>query len=186
MKYSIATLDDIDSILELHQKYHIDSIKKEDLVDGFVTTNFTKDELTSLIEDEKGIFIAKENNIVKAYVMSASWEFWSRWDMFSYMIKELDKVIYKGVKLSVNNSYQYGPICIDKSLRGGDVLFNIFEFAREHMAKRYPILVTFINKVNKRSFNAHKKLGLEVVNEFMYNNNSYYELCFNTFKRVKL
>jgi len=177
MIYKIADICEIDEVLKLHRKYQIDTIKEEDKVDGFVTTNFTKDELKDLITKEKGLFIAKEKKMVKAYVMAASWDFWSKWDMFAFMIKDLDTIVYNGVKLNVNNSYQYGPICIDKSVRGSEVLPNIFNFAKEHMAKRYDILVTFINKINPRSFNAHKKLGLDVVKEFKYNNNDYWELC---------
>jgi hypothetical protein len=64
------------------------------------------------------------------------------------------------------------------------VLYKIFDFAREHMAKRYPILVTFVNKINPRSFRAHKKLGLEVLCEFEYNNNNYYEMVYDTSKKV--
>ena len=186
MIYKQATINDIDKVLKLHRKYQIESIKEEDKKDGFVTTNFTADELKALIEQENGLFIAEENGVVKAYVMAASWQFWSKWDMFAFMIQDLENLLYKGVKLTVENSYQYGPICIDKSVRGSDVLPNIFNFAREVMAKRYPILVTFINQINPRSYYAHKKLGLEVVKEFNYNNNRYWELCYNTAKEVKI
>lgn len=61
----------------------------------------------------------------------------------------------------------------------------IFDFARENRPKRYPILVTFINKINPRSFQAHtKKLGLEVIQEFSYNNNNYWELVYDTTKKI--
>ena len=54
------------------------------------------------------------------------------------------------------------------------------------MAKRFPILVTFINKINPRSYAAHtKKLGLTVIQEFEYNNNHYYELVYDTSKPLK-
>jgi len=107
--------------------------------------------------------------------------------MFAFMIKDLENIEYMGQKLSVDNSYQYGPICIDKSVRGGEVLLKIFDFAREHMAKRYPILVTFVNQINPRSYQAHtRKLGLDVVKEFEYNNNRYWELCYDTSKKIKL
>jgi hypothetical protein len=105
--------------------------------------------------------------------------------MFAYMIEHLGELEYLGEKLSTQNSYQYGPICIDKSARGSGVLELIFEFTRENMAKRYPILVTFINKINLRSFQAHtKKLGLEVIQEFSYNNNNYWELVYDTTKKI--
>jgi len=183
MEYKIATANDIDATLALHQKYQIDTIKEEDKKDGFVTTAFSKEELEALISKERGLFIAKEGTQVKAYVMSASWEFWSKWDMFAFMMQHLENLSYKGVQLSVSNSYQYGPIAIDKSVRGTKVLHNIFHFALKEMAKRYPFLVTFINKKNPRSFNAHtKKLALEVIDEFKYNGNEYYELAYETKK----
>ena len=186
MKFKIAQLDDIDSILELHFRYQVDSIEQEDKKDGFVTTAFTREQLTNLITKEQGLFIAIEDNKVIAYAMSASWEFWSIWPMFVQMIKDLDDLEYLGKKLSVENSYQYGPVCIDKQFRGSGLLEKFFDFAREHMSKRYPILVTFINKINPRSIAAHtKKLGLTVIKEFEFNNNSYYELVYDTSKPIK-
>jgi len=86
MEYKVASIDDIDATLKLHAKYQIDSIKEEDKKDGFVTTAFSKEELTQLIEREQGLFIAKEDDEVLAYVMSASWQFWSRWEMFAYIV----------------------------------------------------------------------------------------------------
>jgi len=177
MQYKIATLDDIEATLKLHAKYQIDTIAPEDKKDGFVTTPFTREELTQLIEQEQGLFIAKEGDEVLAYVMSASWDFWSKWPMFAHMIKELPKLEYKRMKLSTKNSYQYGPICIDKRVRGSEVLPNIFNFALKEMAKRYSILVTFVNQINPRSFEAHhRKLGFDVICEFEYNGNNYWEM----------
>ena len=121
IEYKIATVEDIDATLKLHAKYQLDTIKEEDKKDGFVTTAFTKEELTQLIEQEQGLFIAKEDDEVLAYVMAASWQFWSKWAMFQYMIKELPNLEYLGQTLSVDNSYQYGPICIDKSVRSTEV-----------------------------------------------------------------
>jgi len=177
MEYKIATVEDIDATLKLHAKYQLDTIKEEDKKDGFVTTAFTKEELTQLIEQEQGLFIAKEGDEVLAYVMAASWQFWSKWAMFQYMIKGLPKLEYMGETLTVDNSYQYGPICIDKSVRSTEVLKEIFNFSLGHMSKRYPILVTFVNQINPRSYQAHKrKLGLDVIQEFEFNGNRYWEL----------
>ena len=183
MQYRVAKVGDIESVLKLHSKYQVDTIKEEDKKDGFVTTAFTAEQLTELIEQESGLFIAVEGDNVLAYVMAASWQFWSRWPMFAHMIKDLSNLTYLGQTLSVENSYQYGPICIDKSVRGSSVLKEIFDFSREEMSKRYPILVTFVNKINPRSYQAHKrKLGLEVIQEFEYNNNHYYEMVYDTSK----
>ena len=186
MQYKIAEISDIQDVLELHYRYQVDSILEEDKKDGFVTTPFTREQLTALITDENGLFIGVQDGKVVAYVMAASWQFWSVWPMFAHMIKDLPNLQYLGQTLSTDNSYQYGPVCIDKSVRGSGVLEGIFEFAREEMSRRYPILVTFINKINPRSYHAHtRKLGLEVIQEFEFNNNHYYELVYDTAKKVQ-
>ena len=166
-----------DDVLKLHYKYQIDSIAEEDKADGFVTTPFTKEQMVDLINKENGLFIAKIDGVVMAYAMAASWGFWSIWPMFAFMIKDLPNLAYQGQKLSTENSYQYGPICIDKSVRGTGVLEKLFEFAKNKMSERYPILVTFVNITNERSYQAHKrKLGLDVIKEFEFNGNNYYEM----------
>ena len=185
MQLKIAQLEDIDNILNLHAKYQLATIKEEDKKDGFVTTGFSYEELKDIIEQERGIFIAVEDDIVLGYVMSASWQFWSKWPMFVHMIKDLPKLNYLGQTLSMDNSYQYGPVCIDKSVRGSGLLEKLFDFALESMSLRYEILVTFVNVINERSYLAHKrKLGLDVIQEFEFNNNRYYEMVYDTSKRV--
>ena len=186
MNFKIANVQDIEKVLKLHFRYQVDSIKEEDKKDGFVTTAFTKEQLADLITQEQGLFIALDDyDEVIAYVMSASWQYWSRWPMIAFMVEDLPNLEFLDQKLSIDNSYQYGPICIDKKYRGTGVLERIFDFARENMAKKYPILVTFINKINTRSFEAHRrKLKLEVIQEFSYNNNNYYELVYDTSKSL--
>ncbi|MFK2823215.1 GNAT family N-acetyltransferase [Arcobacter sp. YIC-80] len=186
MNLKVAQKEDVASILKLHNKYQIDSIDEKDKKDGFVTTAFSKEQLEDIINKEKGIFIAtNDNNEVIAYVMSASWQYWSKWPMFAFMIEDLPNLSYKGERITVDNSYQYGPVCVDKSVRGSGVLEKLFDFALDYMSKRYDILVTFVNKINPRSYEAHKrKLGLEVIQEFQYNNNEYYEFVYDTSKRV--
>ena len=42
-------------------------------------------------------------------------------------------------------------------------------------------VITFINKNNPRSFEAHtRKLNMEIINEFQFNDNEYYELALET------
>jgi Leu/Phe-tRNA-protein transferase len=181
MQFKIAELSDIDATLKLHMKYQVDHITEEDKADGFVTTAFSNEEMKQLITQEKGLFIAKNEEVVLGYVMAASWAFWSKWEMFQFMIEDLPNLNYLGRQLSTENSYQYGPVCIDKSVRGSGILECLFDLAREEMAKRYPILVTFVNKKNPRSYQAHKrKLGLTILKEFQYNNNEYYEFVYDT------
>lgn len=181
MQLKVAKLSDIDGILALHTKYQVNSIKEEHKKDGFVTTAFTKEQLAELIQKESGLFIATLDGAVVAYVMAASWHFWSTHPVQAYMIDQLQNYEFNGETLTTENSYQYGPVCVDMSARGSGVLEKIFAFALDSMSKRYPILVTFINKINPRSFSAHtQKLGLSVLSEFQFNDNCYYWLACST------
>lgn len=186
MKYRNATLEDIPAISELQQRYHVSTISEEDKADGFVTTLFTEEQFKELIQIENGLAIACDGDRVIAYAMAASWKYWSAWPLFQHMINDLPDTKYLGQILSTENSYQYGPVCIHKDYRGSEVLLNLFEFSRIQMNKRYPILITFINQINPRSYNAHtKKLGLDVIKTFQFNNNQYYELGYDTWKKTK-
>ncbi|MBQ4833145.1 GNAT family acetyltransferase [Pseudoalteromonas sp. MMG010] len=176
-----ATIEHIDEILTLHYRYQVDSINEEDKADGFITTAFTKTHLSNLIEHESGLFIAVLDNKIVAYAMAASWQFWSQWPMFQFMIENLHDSQLEGLEMNVANSYQYGPVCVDKSVRGHGVFEQVFNYSLEQMSKRYPILVTFINKINPRSYQAHtKKTPLVVIKEFEFNNNQYYKLACKT------
>jgi hypothetical protein len=181
MQIRLATLNDIPAVLTLHQRYHLSSISTDDLAHGFVTTAFTTTQLQHLIEEENGLVIACGGDAVVGYTMAASWDYWSQWPIFVHMIAGLPHVNFHGQPLTVENSYQYGPVCIDRDYRGSGLLAQMFEYSRRQMAPRYPYLVTFINKKNPRSFAAHtRKIGLEVIAEFQFNDNEFYELAYST------
>lgn len=89
MEFQLAKIEDIEGVLQLHKKYQIDTILEEDKKDGFVTTSFSIEQLTRLITEENGLSIAKDNGQIVAYAMAASWQFWSTWPIFTYMISHL-------------------------------------------------------------------------------------------------
>ena len=181
LEYRNATVKDIPAVAELQQKYHVLTISEVDRPDGFVTTLFTEEQFTELIEKENGLAIACDGDKVVGYAMAASWEYWSAWPLFQHMIKDLPNTEYMGQVLTMENSYQYGPIAVHADYRNTDVFPNLFEFSKTQMSKRYPILITFINQANPRSYGAHvKKLGLDIIKSFQFNNNDYYELGFDT------
>ena len=185
MQFRNAKIDDIAQIEELQKKYHVSYISEEDKKSGFVTTLFTREQLAELIEKEDGISLTCDGEKVVAYAMAGSWEFWSKWPLFQYMIADLENVTYMGQQLTTRNSYQYGPVCIDMAYRGQGVLENLFAHSARQMGRRYPILITFINHLNPRSYTAHtKKVGLDVIKNFSFNGNNYYELGYDTSKAV--
>ena len=186
MLYRNATIADIPQIESLQKRYHVSFISEEEKKNGFVTTLFTPEQLTELIEQEDGISLACDGDKVVAYAMAGSWQFWIKWPLFQFMIADLPNTQYLGRTLTTENSYQYGPVCIDMAYRGQGVLQELFAHSARQMGKRYPILITFINHVNPRSYKAHtEKVGLEVIKNFSFNGNNYYELGYDTARALQ-
>ena len=182
-----ATNKDLDDVLTLHSKYHVGTIRNEDRNDGFVTTLFTRNQLQELIDTEQGLFLLLAGQTIIGYAMSGSWNYWKAWPMFQHMIDGLHSRHFLGRTLNISNSYQYGPICIEKEYRGSGALEILFDFARERMSSRFPVLITFVNKSNPRSVAAHiRKLGLETILEFDYNGNTYLEMAYDTSRETGL
>lgn len=186
MNYTTATKEDLNQVERLQQKYHVSTISEEDKKDGFVTTLFTREQFEDLIEKENGLIIAKDKDKIVAYAMNASWDYWKQWPLFEYMIKDLPNTVFKDMSLNTENSFQYGPVCIDKEYRGQGIIENIFEYSRKQFKDRYPIMLTFINKINPRSLYTHtEKIGMEIIKTFVFNDNNYYELAYDMNKKTK-
>ncbi len=174
-----ATNYDIEGVLELQSKYLISNLTDIEKKEGFVTTPFTVLQIKDIIQ-EQGLLIAVQDNKIVAYVYAGSWTYFSQWAIFPFMTNRFKNLTFKETIISTTNSFQYGPICIDKEFRGTSLLKDIFEFMRIKFQDKYPISITFINKINERSTKAHlDKLKWTVIDNFEFNNNNFLMLAFD-------
>ena len=179
-----ATLHDIEKVVILQDKYLLANTPENERQNGFVTTPFTVPQLEEVIGLD-GLFVADDQGDIVAYAFAASWEYFSQWAIFPFMVNRFPDIKYCNFEINEQNSFQYGPVCIDMAYRGSGLFPRLFEVMRLAMNARYPIGVTFINKINQRSYEAHtKKLKMEVVDEFTFNNNNFYGLAFRTDESV--
>lgn len=184
MIFRNATITDINGVIELQGKNLLANIPENERVNGFVTTPFTVSQIESIVALD-GLFVAEKDAKIIAYAFAGSWDYFSQWAIFPFMVNRLAQLNFRTEIMTTENSFQYGPICIEKNHRGSGVLQKLFEAMRLGMSKRYPIGVTFINQINKRSFAAHaKKLKMDVIDEFEFNGNKYYGLAFLTSESV--
>ncbi|MCH3949687.1 MAG: hypothetical protein LKE33_01940 [Acidaminococcus sp.] len=174
MEILTADLSHKAGIRALLRANHISTIAEEDKKDGFVTTQLTEEQLEALITREKGITIAVDQGQVVAFAMAAPWSFWKAWPMFLVMLDKLEQSSFDGRKLTEENTYQYGPICVAKAYRGKGVFEKVFYASLASMADRFPVMTTFINKINHRSYAAHVRKGhMTEVGTFDFNGNHY-------------
>lgn len=180
VKTRIGNNQDIEGVLSLQDKYLYSKLTETERKSGFVTTPFTVNQIEEIIK-QNGIFIAEnEENKLIAYAFAGSWKYFEQWEIFNFMVARFPDLAFNGNEITTENSFQYGPICIDENYRGSGLLNQVFEEMRIEFFKKYPISVTFINKVNVISTAAHtKKLGWEIIDEFEFNNKTYIGLAFD-------
>jgi hypothetical protein len=179
IQFEVARNSDIQGVLALQDLYLVSNMTEEEKTSGFVTTPFTVEQIQEVIRQE-GLFIAKDDNKIIGYIFAAGWDYFSQWAIFKYMIPMLPELSFKNFKLTDTNTFQYGPICIDKKYRGKGLINPFFNFMRIHIMKRFPVGVTFINKTNIPSQKAHlEKLKWAVIGDFQFNNNNYFILAYD-------
>jgi hypothetical protein len=179
IQLEVAKINDIDGIAALQELYLVSNLSEEEKESGFVTTRFTREQLTEIIGQE-GLFIAKDDNNIIAYIFGGSWNFFNQWPIFSHMTSLFPNLTFVDFDITTTNSFQYGPICIAKEYRGMGLIKLFFEFMRIHMVKKYPLSLTFINKTNIPSTKAHtEKLKWSIISDFQFNNNSYFILAYD-------
>ena len=175
-----AIESDFQSILDLQARNLYANLAVAELPGGFVTTPFSSD-LLRLLLVQNGVFIAENQGQLVGYLLAGDWDFFAQWAIFKVMIDRLPLLSFQQQEITVKNSFQYGPVCLDRSSRGSQVLPQLFELMRSNFAPKFPIGVTFINKINQRSFAAHtRKLNLDIIDEFEFNGNLFYTLAFLT------
>ena len=181
-----AKIEDMEGVKALLKKYHRDTISENDRPDGFVTTAITDEQLTELIEKENGVMIIAdpdggESDRVLGFCFAAPWEFWSAWPLFRHMMDIIPEYEFEGKKLVLGDTYQYGPMCVDRSIRGTGSFEKLFFASLNDFRDRFPIMLTFVNSINGRSENAHNnKAHMETIGTFDFNDNHYLLMAIRT------
>lgn len=186
-----AEIKDIDGIKSLLRKYHRDTISDEDRSDGFVTTAITDEQLTELIEKENGVMIIVDSSAgrdeVLGFCFAAPWEFWSAWPLFRHMMDIIPDYEFEGERIRLEDTYQYGPMCVDKKIRGTGAFEDLFFASLRDFSDRFPLMITFVNSINGRSENAHNnKAGMETIGTFDFNDNHYLLMAIRTDKNKEI
>lgn len=177
--FEIAKISDIEGVLALQDLYLVTNLSEEEKAFGFVTTPFTVQQLTEVIQKQE-LFLAKDSNQIIGYIFTGSWDFFKQWPIFDYMTQLIPKLNFLDFDITTENTFQYGPICIHKDYRGKGLITTLFELMRINLSQKYPLSLTFINKINIPSTKAHtEKLKWTIIGDFQFNNNDYYILAYD-------
>jgi len=176
--YRKATPSDFEGILRLQHQNLVTTLKGEDLSQGFLSIELTREQLHK-INSELGIFIAVQDKAVIGYVMAESVEFAIGSPLISHVLKRLRNVVFDSIPLSSSFLFVYGPVCIDRRSRGQGILEGLFGIMKEALGADYDIGIAFVSERNPRSLQAHTaKLGMRVIDEFEFGTERYNTLTF--------
>jgi len=175
--YRKATPADFEGILLLQHQNLLTTLKGEDLSQGFLSMEFTREQLHK-VNSELGISVAVQGKVVIGYLMAETAEFAVGSPLISTMLKRLKDNVFDGVTLSCC-FFVYGPVCIHRQHRGQGILEGLFMVMKETLKAHYDVGIAFVSQSNPRSFQAHTtKLGMRVIDEFEFGSERYHTLAF--------
>jgi hypothetical protein len=173
-----ARLQDITDFIALQEKYHVSNLTEEaQQTKGFVTMRLTEPQFEELV-GKGNIFLAFSGSILAANAVSGDWAFCKQWAIIEKMESALPQFSLESAEFTIENSFQYGPVCIDEAFRGQNILTLLFNVIQAASALKYRYVVTFINQKNERSIRAHaQKTTLKPIGTFAFNENMYTALA---------
>lgn len=179
MEFRLANLVDVEQLQMLERQNLNDELGNGSQAHGLDGQAFGAQELTHLIE--KGwIVVAEDGQEIVAYVIAGPWSFFQTWPVYRHILKQLGQFNLNGVKLTKDNSCQYGPIWIKKAYRGQGIFEQLVDILKGHVKIKYPFMLTFIAEDNITSFSAHtNKASMQVLDFFTFDDRDYYLLALN-------
>jgi hypothetical protein len=102
----IAVESDIERILELQSLNLYSNLSPAELEQGFVTTPIKVAQIKAIMA-QTGLFVVEQENLVIGYAYAGSWDYFSQWAIFPYMLSRLTQIDFRGVKITPANSFHY-------------------------------------------------------------------------------
>ncbi len=172
MDFEKATSADIQGILELQRKNLIHNLTDAEKKDGFLSVEFTQQQFETM-NNQSGIIVGKENGVIYGYLCTSTLEFNKLFALPSAMIALYPALTYKEKSLDQYHSVIVGPWCIERESRGKKIFVNMWNALHKIIINDIELLTTFISVDNVRSLAAAKKVGMEEVATFRFNNHEF-------------
>jgi len=170
------TDQDLLQILALQKKNLAQSLSREEINEqGFVTVHHSFEGLKKMNSYEQSV-IAKENDIVVAYLLAMTQQSKHDIPILKPMFEVFDHVNYCGKKISEFHYLVVGQVCVAKDFRGKGVLDECYREYKKRFDKKYEFAITEIAQNNVRSMKAHERIGFKTVHEYLESNGTHWNI----------
>jgi len=157
---------DLEGILDLQKTNLALNLPADEIQSqGFVTVTHTYKQLSKLNAYEKHI-IAKYDDKVIGYLLAMTEHSKSDIPILIPMFNMFNEATYNDKKIVDYKYIVVGQVCIDKSYRGQGILDKCYSAYKEYYGNKYDFAITEIEKSNKRSLNAHKRIGFKEIKTY--------------------
>lgn len=178
VEFRRATPDDFPGILRIQSANYIANLSLEERQEGFLSAQFTPEQIARLAGD-LGIIVAGDANCILGFLCGFRCDFDHRSPVIARMLETFDGVQFEGKPLSSYKTFIYGPVCIDRSHRRRGLLRGLYEAQKRALAGRFEVGVAFVARNNPHSMRAHVAgLGMTEVGEFEVKGSIYVTLAF--------
>lgn len=132
---------------------------------GFVTVIHSYGTLKKMNDIEQSI-IAKNDDRVIGYLLAMTRQSKNDIPVLIPMFTAFDNVIYDNKKISAYKYIVVGQVCIAKEWRGQGILDDCYLAYKKHFSLKYDFAITEIQSKNKRSVNAHIRIGFKIIHSY--------------------
>jgi hypothetical protein len=147
---------------------------------GFLSARFSREHFARMDADV-GVMVAVDAGRVAGYACASGIELNREFPLLAAMLGHYALVSFRGRTLADQNSFVYGPVCVDSAYRGRVVVRGLYQSVRAMAADRFEVGVGFVAEDNPHSLAAHVTgLGMHDVGGFEFKSRRYRVVAFTT------
>ena len=182
IKIQKATVQDLPAIQKLQDENFENAVSENDKVfEGYVSFKTTVDILEDIRSSIGIICATNEEHDVVGYEFPIKIESARKIDFFDSYIEKVDILSYNGESLNESNSTMEAQICVRKDLKGIGIAELLHTAFKSIVSNKYKYIITGVSSTNSRSYYSHhKKLGFDVLQEYVSGKDKWYFLAQNS------
>ncbi len=178
ISYQLASRSDLIDIRLLQEQNLKKNLSPEELREGFVTAEYTVDELAQMHELTPAV-IAKHQEQLVGYALAVSPKFRGNHPLIDNLFTHIDKISYRNKPLKGSNYIMVGQLCVRKNFRKSCVSLGLYQAYKKWYSDSFDYLITDIVFENQPSLKAHQKAGFEIVSELNYSGSHWAVVLWN-------
>jgi hypothetical protein len=166
---------DYEQIVELQMRNLITNLKPDDRGDGFLSGYFDA-EMLRLANENLAVMVCGEDSDVYGFICLTTPLFEKPNAVAAALVASLPEHNYENVSLDRWKVCMCGPVCIEREQRGKGYFEELYKHIPDFAAD-CDLAVTLVAVNNGRSLAAHRKVGMQDIFQFSWNDREFSALA---------